>query len=457
MATLLRNDSSKNQQSTLQSTLPIIPVQIYMYIYLFFCLHNNAEHLSLLLSEDVRMRVSIYPHMIPIAMAMLAFQANALPIGTCQSSSRQDAVIIAVITVASGVTALIFITLFYFAFKKLKGRISLSNLIPGEFDDELREQEEDDLALQQLSPNEQELYFQAKEYLNLNKTLIQKSSNLPLSYHLLIQDKAVKAWEFVPRTTSVRCSSRTEVSFCEMDKNHESSIQTNLPVPVTNEVYYFETKVYSAGPETKFSIGLASNPYPFFRLPGRHRTSVCYESDGSRRFNQPLPPSDNTGENIFPEVQRGDVIGVGYRTRSSKVFFTRNGKKLSESSIGGHVYLPKSVAFFPILGATGPCELHVNVGQSGYVFIEGNVKKWGFAPLEGNAPPPPNYHTVEEDVILERAHSEDSEEFPPDFFQATSYSDVDEEFTLNSLHRSVSGTSDTGERFEVPLDPPIYD
>ncbi len=76
------------------------------------------------------------------------------------------------------------------------------------------------------------------------------------------------------------------------------------------------------------------------------------------------------------------------------MFFTRNGKRLEDV-----VHGLKSQNFFPALGANGPCVIHVNFGQAGFVFIEANVKKWGLAPMTGSLAPPPPYG-VETDTVL---------------------------------------------------------
>jgi hypothetical protein len=93
---------------------------------------------------------------------------------------------------------------------------------------------------------------------------------------------------------------------------------------------------------------------------------------------------------------QGDVIGVGYRPRSGTIFFTRNGKKLEDVAHG-----LKSPNFFPSVGANGPCQVHVNFGQLGFVFIEANVKKWGLAPMTGSLAPPPPYGSEQGSILLE--------------------------------------------------------
>ncbi len=114
-------------------------------------------------------------------------------------------------------------------------------------------------------------------------------------------------------------------------------------------------------------------------------------SSGHRRFNQPFTP---TG--YGPQYVQGDVIGVGYRPRTGTIFFTRNGKKLDDIAHG-----LKTQNFFPTVGANGPCTVHVNFGQMGFVFIEANVKKWGLAPMTGSLAPPPPYGSEQGSILLE--------------------------------------------------------
>lgn len=90
------------------------------------------------------------------------------------------------------------------------------------------------------------------------------------------------------------------------------------------------------------------------------------------------------------------MIGVGYRPRSGTIFFTRNGKKLDDIAHG-----LKTQNFFPTVGANGPCTIHVNFGQMGFVFIEANVKKWGLAPMTGSLAPPPPYGSEQGSILLE--------------------------------------------------------
>lgn len=95
------------------------------------------------------------------------------------------------------------------------------------------------------------------------------------------------------------------------------------------------------------------------------------------------------------------MVGVGYRHRTGTIFFTKNGRKLEDAYTGLRWNL------FPTVGANGPCQVHVNLGQMGFVFIEANVKKWGLAPSQGTLAPPPAYG-LERDTILLASSNIDS-------------------------------------------------
>ena len=61
----------------------------------------------------------------------------------------------------------------------------------------------------------------------------------------------------------------------------------------------------------------------------------------------------------------------------------------------------KTSNLFPTVGTYGPCQIHVNFGQAGFVFIEANVKKWGLAPMTGTLAPPPRYGREDESILLD--------------------------------------------------------
>ncbi|KAJ5551796.1 SPla/RYanodine receptor SPRY [Penicillium sp. DV-2018c] len=270
-----------------------------------------------------------------------------------------------------------------------RGRIMLDRIgRPGEYDDEQAFAREEEAALESMDDLARSEYLRAKAFIQGNPPE-SVQTDISLSQFLAIQEKGVSAWEFQPELEIANCfvEARTEIEFFDS----ECSVQTNLPLPKQNDVYYWEAKIYDKPESTTIAIGLTTKPYPLFRMPGFHKSSVAYQSTGHRRLNQPFTPTP-----YGPPLLQGDVVGVGYRPRSGTIFFTRNGKKLEDVA---HNY--RSQNLFPTIGANGPCTVHVNFGQMGFVFIEGNVKKWGLAPMTGSLAPPPPYGSEQGSILLE--------------------------------------------------------
>ncbi|KZF19739.1 SPRY-domain-containing protein [Xylona heveae TC161] len=295
---------------------------------------------------------------------------------------------------SAGLFAIIFAVIYFFKYTS-RGRILLDRIgRPGEYDDEQAFAREEAEALESMDDLQRSEYLRAKAFIQANPP-DSMQTDISLSQFLAIQEKGVSAWEFEPELEIANCfvEGRTEVEFFDS----ECSVQSNLPVPKQNEVYYWEAKIYDKPESTMISVGMTTKPYPLFRLPGEfetkgwHKYSVAYLSTGHRRYNQPFAPT-----NYGPQYVQGDVIGVGYRPRSGTVFFTRNGKRLEEVAHG-----LKTQNLFPTIGANGPCTVHVNFGQMGFVFIEANVKKWGLAPMTGSLAPPPPYGSEQGSILLE--------------------------------------------------------
>ncbi|KAL7419390.1 Protein ssh4 [Cryptotrichosporon argae] len=252
-------------------------------------------------------------------------------------------------------------------------------------------------------PDVREAYRRAKDW-QQSYPPNSVATDITLSQFLSIQEKGVSAWAFEPDyedNLSLYVQSRTEITFLSdgpgmaPSEGGGNSVMANLPLPKLNEVYYWEVKVYDKPPATEVAIGLATKPYPSFRLPGWSRFSVAYHgSDGFRSHNYPF-----TATSYGAPLAEGDVLGVGYRPRTGTVFFTRNGRKMDDCYIGLNRF-----NLFPTVGANGPCTLHVNLGQAGFVFIEANVKKWGLAPSTGTLAPPPAYGSERGSILLEAGY-----------------------------------------------------
>nr|ODN89521.1 endosome protein [Cryptococcus depauperatus CBS 7841] len=248
-----------------------------------------------------------------------------------------------------------------------------------------------------------EAYNRAKDW-QLQYPPSSVPTDITLSQFLSIQEKGVSAWAFEPDyedNLSLYVQSRTEITFLAdgpgmpTREGGGNSVMANLPLPKLNEVYYWEVKMYDKPATTEVAIGLATKPYPSFRLPGWNKYSVAYfASDGFKSHNFPF-----TAASYGSGLAEGDVLGVGYRPRTGTVFFTRNGRKLDDAFTG-----LQRLNLFPTIGANGPCTLHVNFGQAGFVFIEANVKKWGLAPMTGTLAPPPAYGSERGSILLEAGY-----------------------------------------------------
>ncbi|OCF33865.1 endosome protein [Kwoniella heveanensis BCC8398] len=257
--------------------------------------------------------------------------------------------------------------------------------------------------LETLDPDVKEAYKKAKDW-QLQYPPSSVPTDITLSQFLSIQEKGVSAWAFEPdyeENLSLYVQSRTEITFLSdgpgmpAREGGGNNVMANLPLPKLNEVYYWEVKMYEKPANTEVAIGLATKPYPSFRLPGWNKNSVAYfASDGFKSHNYPF-----TASSYGPPLAEGDVLGVGYRPRTGTVFFTRNGRKMDDAYTG-----LQRLNLFPIVGANGPCTIHVNLGQAGFVFIEANVKKWGLAPMVGTLAPPPAYGSERGSILLDAGY-----------------------------------------------------
>lgn len=308
--------------------------------------------------------------------------------GSLSSTAKGIMIGIFSVLAAAGV-CLIVIALVYYLRYTAHGRIFLDRIArPGEYDDEQQFAKDEADALEHMDDLQRTEYMRAKAFVQANPPE-SVQTDISLSQFLAIQEKGVSAWEFEPELEIANCfvEARTEIEFFDA----ECSVQSNLPIPKQNDVYYWEAKVYEKPEHTSIAVGVTTKPYPLFRLPGYHKSSISYMSNGNRRYNQPFTPSG-----YGPCYVQGDVIGVGYRPRTGTLFFTRNGKKLDDVAHG-----LKTQNFFPTVGANGPCQVHVNFGQMGFVFIEANVKKWGLAPQIGSLAPPPPYGSEQGSILLD--------------------------------------------------------
>ncbi|CAG8461608.1 6724_t:CDS:2 [Paraglomus occultum] len=153
----------------------------------------------------------------------------------------------------------------------------------------------------------------------------------------------------------VTCYQQTPASSGTGEKDPLPLLVDDLTPDESNELHYFEITVLSnPKPEdTTIAIGLATKPYPPFRLPGWNLYSVGYHSDDGRKFNDAYGGRDYGPE--WGEV--GDTVGCGYYPNTGFVFFTKNGENIG-TAFTGMRYL-----WYPTVGAHG--HVKINFGDDG--------------------------------------------------------------------------------------------
>ncbi|KAJ3058507.1 Rsp5p-dependent ubiquitination, sorting of cargo proteins at the multivesicular body [Quaeritorhiza haematococci] len=153
------------------------------------------------------------------------------------------------------------------------------------------------------------------------------------------------------------------------------------PTVKDRQYFYYECTVVDlayAPKTTVIGVGVATSPYPSFRLVGWQDYSVGYHSDDGRLF-----VNDEFGGKIFASpFTKGDTVGVGYDPTRGAVFFTLNGSFLSDAT--SNEFHPYHAA----VSADGACELDINFGQRPFIYQPANP---GWTPDKAAAPlgPPP--------------------------------------------------------------------
>ncbi|RIB11283.1 hypothetical protein C2G38_2203811 [Gigaspora rosea] len=203
-----------------------------------------------------------------------------------------------------------------------------------------------------------------------------------------------RAWEWEPDESLIRqeiVSIMDESKIIKFTKRLDSMLQTNYPffIPQTEGdvvyeapfgqpetmphrqgqmLHYFEITVL-ANPDprnTIIAVGLATKPYPSFRLPGWNIHSVGFHSNG-KKYND----SYRGYEYSQAWGNAGDTIGCGYNPDVGHVFFTKNGLFLGNAFMGiRHVW-------FPTVGSNGPCTITTNFGDGEDEFKYESARGYG--------------------------------------------------------------------------------
>ncbi|KAI9217610.1 concanavalin A-like lectin/glucanase domain-containing protein, partial [Blastocladiella britannica] len=166
------------------------------------------------------------------------------------------------------------------------------------------------------------------------------------------------------------------------------SVVTNLPVPWLPAeldtkpppgVLYYEVTIEHLAPRTVLALGLATTPYPQFRLPGWHDWSVGLHSDDGRVYVS----NDGDGDSYTSAFRQDDVIGVGIDTVARRVFYTRNGHRMRNvEAISGAAPAETPIPLLtvhPIIGADGPCVVRANFGTAPFRWAAANEMRAAYA------------------------------------------------------------------------------
>lgn len=302
-----------------------------------------------------------------------------------------------------------------------------------------------------LSPEEQGAYLKGKEFSQQNPPNYHhaRGKSFTAEDDAIIEDKGINAYYFDQDDSGnprFIVGDRTDIDFSNNDSPYSTATAVlNYALPVKNRSYsdtvYFETKIfeYIDNPNSHFSIGLVTKPYPnAFRLPGYNSFSIGYESTGNLKINKPFPTplQQHQGERseynalVLPPLSQSDVVGFGYVVSTGTIFITRNGKKVLDVMKGCFVDM------FPAVGCFSTnAKFQVNLGQLGFVWIEANVRKYGFVSTsdykklqgERGLAALPDYDNADTDKILDKG-----EDLPP------KYPDEEIDFFGRSIVRGSS-------------------
>ncbi|CUM66327.1 uncharacterized protein PRCAT00003989001 [Priceomyces carsonii] len=283
-------------------------------------------------------------------------------------------------------------------YRLLNGDIIEDSAVPHEFlnDEESLLHLADEFDFTSLPPEEQSAYLKGEEFVKNNPPNFQNIRGKSFTHEddLSIRERGIGAFEFEQEQDILHSryivADKTEVIFQNNDAPYSTATAVlNLALPVKNrphsDTVYFETKVFeypNDNPNGHFSIGLVTKPYPsHFRLPGYNTFSIGYESTGNLKINKPFPAplQQHQGEQsqynafVLPPLQQGDVVGFGYVIPTGTIFITRNGRKLMDVMKSCFIDLYPAVGCF-----LTNAKFQVNIGQLGFVWIEANVRKYGF-------------------------------------------------------------------------------
>ena len=140
--------------------------------------------------------------------------------------------------------------------------------------------------------------------------------------------------------------------------NDVGAVQSDCPVPLNLEAYYFEFTVVDGGDRGCIVLGFSDAGFKLSRQPGWEPNSYGYHGDDGRKYH-----SSGGGEEYAPPYGAGDTVGAGYHLGKQEIFFTKNGKYLGTAFTGVRGHL------FPTVGLHSNNEhVELNFGQKPFKF-----------------------------------------------------------------------------------------
>eukprot|EP00761_Pharyngomonas_kirbyi_P003756 gb/GECH01003760.1/.p1 GENE.gb/GECH01003760.1/~~gb/GECH01003760.1/.p1 ORF type:complete len:3504 (+),score=578.80 gb/GECH01003760.1/:1-10512(+) len=157
------------------------------------------------------------------------------------------------------------------------------------------------------------------------------------------------------------------LTFASRDEPVFRMQRSNIPLPPSVSLYYFELKITSLGTSGEFAVGFAPRGNNLEGYPGWYDGSVGYHGDDGNGFWAPsLYYLENTGKSYGPPFGVGDIVGCGFLRDSGTVFFTKNGTYL------GPMVENWNGILYPVVSACPGSSAIVNFGQAAFCY---DIKK----------------------------------------------------------------------------------
>lgn len=160
-------------------------------------------------------------------------------------------------------------------------------------------------------------------------------------------------------TDGKKCSFRYEESVNLRNDVESGMIRSNIAIPQSVGVYYFEVKITGMGKLTLFSVGFASGTASTNSLPGFERNTYGFFSDG-RKSSGTI-----SGEKYGRSYHQNCIVGCCINFMEQSIFFTLNG--VSQGIAFRNVNT--QIALYPAVGLSSEGEsLEVNFGDEPFMF-----------------------------------------------------------------------------------------